>query len=134
MALFSLTDEWAIELGEDFEQRVEDGSLVFSHEDRAVWIDLFEDDRSRTDKLALLQEDVPENAQTWNFEQENLLKFGYLEYDDENDNYELTTFSIAAEEYALMTFYFDQKETLDWALKRWRSVQFENENKNDQDK
>ncbi len=127
MAIFPLTEEWTIELGEDFEQRVEDGSLIFAHQDRAIWVDLFEDDRSRDEKLALLQEDVPQNAQSWNFEQENLLKFGYLERDEENENYELTTFCVAASEYALLTFYFDDDKSLDWALKRWRSVRFQAE-------
>lgn len=125
MALFSLSDAWVIELGEDFGQHVEDGSLVLSHGDRAVWIDLFEDDKPRETKLALLQEDVPDRAQVWRFEQENLLKFGYLEHDVENENYELTTFSISETEYALMTFYFDDESSLDWAIKRWRSVRFE---------
>jgi Mg2+ and Co2+ transporter CorA len=127
MALFSVSDEWVIELGDDFEQHVEDGSLVFSNGDRAVWIDLFEDDRTREEKLALLQEDMPTGAKKWEFEQENLLKFGYLERDEENENYELTTFSISTTEYALITFYFDEEESLDWALKRWRSMSFENE-------
>lgn len=127
MALFSLSDEWVIELGEDFEQHVEDGSLVFSQGEQAVWIDLFEDDRPRAEILALLQEDMPEGAQKWEFQQENLLKFGYLERDEENDNFELTTFSISPSEYALMTFYFDDQESLAWALKCWKSVQFESE-------
>lgn len=125
MALFSLSDEWTMELGEDFEQHVEEGSLVFSSGDRAVWIDLFEDERPRAEIVALLQEDTPENAQKWEFEQENLLKFGYLERDEENENYELTTFCVSAKEYALMTFYFDEEISLDWALKRWRSVRFD---------
>lgn len=125
MALFSVSDDWTLELGEDFEQHVEDGSMVLSHDDRAIWIDLFEDERSPEEKLALLQEDVPDNATVWRFEQENLLKFGYLEHDEENENYEITTFSIAAPEYALMTFYFDAETSLDWALKCWRSVRFE---------
>ncbi len=128
MALFSLSDAWVIELGEDFERHVEDGSLVFSSGDRAVWVDLFEDDKPRAEILALLQEDTPENVQKWEFEGENLLKFGYLERDEENENFELTTFCIGAGEYALMTFYFDDEPTLDWALKRWRSVRFEIEN------
>ncbi len=127
MALFSVSDEWVIDLGEDFEQHVEDGSLVFSSGDRAVWLDLFEDDRGREEKLALLQEDIPAEAQKWEFEQENLFKFGYLERDEENENFELTTFSISATEYALITFYFDEEKSLDWALKRWRSVRFEDE-------
>lgn len=122
MALISISDGWTIELGENFAQHVEDGSLVFSNDDRAIWIDLFEDERSREEKLALLREDVPESAQIWNFEQENLFKFGYLERDEANDNYELTTFCIAAEGYALMSFYFDEEKSVDWALKRWRSV------------
>lgn len=125
MALFSLSDEWVIELGEDFESHVEDGSLVLSSGDRAVWIDLFEDDRQRSEILALLKEDVPEGAQKWEFEKENLLKFGYLERDEENENFELTTFSLASGEYALMTFYFDEESSLSWALERWRSVRFE---------
>jgi hypothetical protein len=124
MALFSLTDEWTIELGENFERRVEDGSLVFSHEDRALWIDIFDDDRDPQEKMALLQEDVPEHVNVWEFEHEGLLKFGYLEYDEENENHELTTFSVGPTSYALMTFYFDEEATLDWALKRWRSVRF----------
>ena len=125
MALFSLSDEWVIELGEDFERHVEEGSLVFSSGDRAVWIDLFEDDKPRDEILALLQEDVPERAQKWEFEQENLFKFGYLEHDEENENFELTTFCVAGGEYALMTFYFDEESSLDWALKQWRSVRFD---------
>lgn len=127
MALFSLTDEWTIELGEDFERRVEDGSLVFAHGDRAVWIDLFEDPRPVAEKLALLQEDVPEGARQWEWEQGNLLQWGYLERDEENENYELTTFSLGAPGYALMSFYFDEESALDWALKCWRSVRFEPE-------
>lgn len=125
MALFSLSDEWTIELDEDFERHVEDGSLVFSCDDRAVWIDLFEDNRPTAEILVLLQEDTPETGQQWEFEQENLLHFGYLERDEENENYELTTFCIAPTEYALMTFYFDDEKSLDWALKCWRSVRFE---------
>ncbi|RYG70707.1 hypothetical protein EON80_07165 [bacterium] len=74
--------------------------------------------------MEMLQEDVPENANVWEYEQENLLKFGYLERDEENDNFELTTFTVGPTSYALMTFYFDEEKSLDWALKRWRSVRF----------
>jgi hypothetical protein len=122
MALFSLTDEWTIEIGADFERHVEDGSLVFSSDERAIWIDIFDDDRDPTEIMALLQEDVPKNVNVWEFEQDNLLKFGYLERDEENENFELTTFSVSHTGYALMTFYFDEEKSLDWALKRWRSV------------
>lgn len=125
MALFSLADEWTIELDAEFERRVEDGSLVFSRHDRAIWVDLFEDDRPILQKLAMLRDDTPENARTWNFEEESLLKFGYLERDEENENLELTTFSVAVLGYALMTFYFDDEESLDWALGSWKSVRFE---------
>jgi hypothetical protein len=124
MALFSLTEEWTIEIGEDFDRRVEDGSLVLSHDERAIWVDIFDDDREPAEKMVLLQEDVPENANIWEYEQEGLLKFGYLERDEENENFELTTFTVGPTSYALMTFYFDEEKQLDWALKRWRSVRF----------
>ncbi|PQV63663.1 hypothetical protein B1R32_1092 [Abditibacterium utsteinense] len=125
MALFSLTDEWTIELGEEFERRVEDGSLVFSHEDRAVWVDLFEDHRPIPQKMKMLRDDAPQDAKSWTFELEGLLKFAYLERDEENENYELTSLCAVATGYALMIFYFDDDEFLAWALGCWKSVRFE---------
>lgn len=125
MALFSLADEWTIELDAEFERRVEDGSMVFVHGDHAVWIDLFEDSCSISQKMKMLREDVPQNARSWKFDQNSLTKFGYLERDEENENFELTTFSVALSGYALMTFYFDDVNSLDWALDCWKSVQFE---------
>ncbi len=125
MALFSLTDEWTIELGEDFERRVEDGSMVFVLDDRAIWIDLFEDSRTPQEKMRPLQEGSPKAAQKWEFWQDNLLKFGYLEHDEDNENFELTTFSAEKAGYALITIYFDDEKSLDWAIGCWKSLQFE---------
>ncbi len=125
MALFSLADEWTIELDAEFERRVEDGSLVFARDDRAVWIDLFEDNRSISQKMKMLRENTPQNAKSWKFAQNDLTKFGYLERDEENENSELTTFSVALPGYALMTFYFDDESSLGWALDCWKSVRFE---------
>ena len=128
MALLELTDEWTLEVGDNFAQRIEDGSLVLSDETRAIWIDVFDDDRAPDEKMALLKADAPpENAQIWEWEQDGLLKFGYFSRDEENEDesYELTTFSVSASGYVLMSFYFDDAKNLDWALKRWRSLKFE---------
>lgn len=111
-----------MEIGDDFERRIEDGSLVLSHGERAIWIDIFDDDRDPRVKMTQLREDIPREAKSWEYDQGNLLKFGYLEHDDENENFELTTFSVGPTSYALMTFYFDDEASLDWALKRLRSV------------
>jgi hypothetical protein len=54
------------------------------------------------------------------------VKFGYFERDEENEDesYELTTFSVSSSSYVLMSFYFDAEKSLDWAMKRWRSLKF----------
>ncbi len=127
MALFSLADEWTIELDAQFERRVEDGSLVFSQGDRAIWIDLFEDDSPIPQKMKRLREDTPPGAQNWEIADDALLKFAYLERDEENENFELTSFSVAQPGYALMTFYFDDETSLEWALGCWKSVRFDAE-------
>ena len=114
-----------MELDAEFERRVEDGSMVFSHQDRASWIDLFEDNRPIPQKMMMLRKDTPKDAQFWEFQNDDLLQFAYLERDEENENFELTTFSVAPAGYALMTFYFDDPSSLDWSLGCWKSVRFE---------
>lgn len=116
-----------MELDAEFERRVEDGSMVFSHGDRAIWIDLFDDNRSIPQKMNLLREDTPQEAQSWEFEGDGFLQFACLERDEDNENFELTTFSVAQPGYALMTFYFDTESSLEWALGCWKSVRFEAE-------
>ncbi|HEX9997869.1 MAG TPA: hypothetical protein VGB45_12040 [Abditibacterium sp.] len=127
MALLELTDEWTLEIGDNLTQRIEDGSLVLSDETRAVWIDIFDDDRAIDEKVSFLKEDgAPVGAQSWEWEHEGVVKFGYFARDEENEDesYELTTFSVTSSSYVLMSFYFDAEKSLDWAMKRWRSLKF----------
>lgn len=128
MPQFQLTDEWSLELGQGFASRIEEGSLVLSTPDRIIWADIFDDPRPQPEKLAFLQaDDEWHGARTWQFEQEGLLKWGYLTRDEDEGEvgWELTTFSLADASYALISFYFDEESALDWALKRWRSLRFD---------
>lgn len=128
MPSMKLTKEWSFNIDSDFQHRIEDEDLVFWRLQQTIWITIYNVDDSPKETLKLLkQESNPNPVRVFEIEEENLLKYACLTKNEDGDkNYwELTTFCVNRSSYALMSYYFDSVEMLDWALDNWKSIRFQ---------
>ena len=127
MHRIQMTNDWSFELEDDFRRRIEDGELVFWRSKQTIWCAIFGHKANAQEMLAILKEDSNPNPDLIFEElQVDVLKYAYLlsEADGAKKAWELTTFSVTASDYVLMSYYFDERFMLEWALNCWRSVAY----------
>jgi hypothetical protein len=127
MPRIQMTNDWSFDLEADFRRRIEDGNLIFWRSKQTIWCDIFEHKTNEQEMLAILKEDSnPNPEQIFEELQGDVLKYAYLlsEADGAKKAWELNTFSITSSDYVLMSYYFEGRSMLEWALGCWRSVSY----------
>ena len=129
-----LTKEWSLQLDPRFKRRTEDGALVFWAPGRTIWITVWDAKagESADQRLAWIKKEAnPAPIERFEPPHETLRRFAYLlmESDDEKGArwalYATTVSPIGS--HIWLSFYFDQKDDLEWARQTWESLEFRSE-------
>ena len=127
MATLSITADWFLELGDEFERRTEGGDVVWWSGARTVYASVFHTSNADADAaIATMLEGRKETpVQTFDRAGPDLVSHAYLlpEREDGGDYWGLNTWTAARGSVACVTFYFESLDDLPWALRAWQSVQ-----------
>lgn len=125
---FQITNEWLINLSEDFERRVEDDKLIFWKPGITVVIAAFRvpKDTGKLDLLNQVQAKIPENRiETMVSTKGEIVGLGYTQIqpeEPENERLALTTFTASDSSCLQIAFYLDNPKNLDWAKSIWKNL------------
>ena len=122
-----LTREWSFQIEDGFKRRMEDGNLGLWKPGRTIWMACYSPNEPAQTTLEWIKQEAPPNpSKTFEYDEGDLLRFGYLlpNADGERRAWELTAFTIAPGDYILTSFYFDEMNMLDWALGCWKTVRY----------
>src|SRR4051812_42442323 len=122
----SITNEWSIELGNEFRRRAESGDLMFwDGARRTVYAAVFETGTAEADEAIgrMLEGRPGEAAKTYDRVEAGLAGHAYLlpEGRDGQQYWGLNTWTAAKGSVACVTFYFEDGDELSWALQAWKS-------------
>ncbi|MDY6873080.1 MAG: hypothetical protein SVR81_03810 [Chloroflexota bacterium] len=127
---FRITQEWLIDLPEDFETRTEDDKLVFWKTGKTVIIAAFRVPEA-TGKLELLnqiQAKIPNDAlEKLVSTKGEIVGLGYTQIQKvPGEKKRLTLISFTASDTSCLqtAFYLDDPSDLDWAKSAWESIVF----------
>lgn len=127
MAL-QITNEWLIDLPEDFEKRVEEDKLVFWKTGISIIIAAFSlpDQTNKMELLNQIQQKTPEDAlETLVSTKGEIVGLGYTQLQELKGGMKrlsLTTFTASESSCLQIAFYLDDPADLDWAKSAWRSL------------
>ena len=123
-----ITNEWFIELSDEFSRRTEDQKLVLWKTGITIILAVFRLPEN-TGKLALLnqiQEKIPEDAlETMVSTKGEIVGLGYtqiLRKADEKKRLALYTFTASDKSCLQAAFYLDQPDDLQWAKSTWENI------------
>jgi hypothetical protein len=125
---FQITNEWLINLSEDFERRVEDEKLIFWKRGITIIIAVFRlpHDTGKIELLNQVQAKIPENRlETLVSTKGEIVGLGYtqIQQDQEKkDRLALTTFTASDSSCLQLAFYLDDPNDLDWAKSIWEGL------------
>ena len=129
MPRLRITDDWTIELDDAFQRRAEGGDVMFWLPPRTVYATVFpSDDVEAEEAIAQLLEDRPgEPVRTFDRLEAGLAGHAYLlpEGQGRGQYWGLNTWTAARGSVACVTFYFEDLDDLDWALRAWQTVRRE---------
>jgi len=128
-----ITNEWFIELSDEFSRRTEDQKLVLWKTGMTIILAAFHLPEN-TGKLALLnqiQEKIPEDAlETMVSTKGEIVGLGYtqiLQKPDEKNRLALYTFTASDTSCLQAAFYLDEPDDLEWAKSTWKNIIFQPE-------
>ena len=131
-----VTKEWFIDIGNDFERRVENQKLIFWKTGITIIVAGFRLPEG-TGKLELLnqvQEKLPDDAlETLVSTKGEIVGLGYTqiqEIENENSRLALTTFTASDSSCLQLAFYLDDPDDLDWAKNTWENIIYHPESEN----
>lgn len=125
---FRVTQEWIINLPEDFESRVEDGKMIFWTTGMTVIAVAFRipGDTGKIELLSQIREKMPENTlETLVSTRGEIFGLGYTQIQKrtgEKNRLALYTFTASDESCLQTAFYLDKPEDLDWAKNIWEQI------------
>jgi len=125
---FQITPEWAIDLSDDFETRIEDEKMIFWKTGITVVVAAFRlpDKTGKIDLLNKIQEKIPENSiETLVSTSGEIVGLGYTKIHkelDEKNRLSLYTFTASDTSCLQTAFYLDNPEDLNWAKSIWERV------------
>jgi hypothetical protein len=125
---FQITNEWLINLGDDFERRVEDEKLIFWKAGITVIVAAFRlpKDIGKFELLNQVQEKIPEDRlETLVSTKGEIVGLGYTQIQPQEANQErlaLTTFTASDTSCVQIAFYLDDPTDLEWAKSIWESL------------
>jgi hypothetical protein len=127
---FRITQEWLIDLPEDFETRTEEDKLVFWKTGKTVIIAAFRipDDTGKLELLNQIQAKIPDDAlEKLVSTKGEIVGLGYTQIQEvPGDKKRLTLISFTASDTSCLqtAFYLDNPEDLDWAKSAWEGIVF----------
>ena len=125
-----ITDEWIIDLSEDFQRRVEDNGLIFRKTGITVVATSYRlpEDSGKFDVLTKIQQKVPQDAlETLVSTKGKIAGLGYTHIQKlENgiNRLALVTFTVSDTSCLQVAFYLDKTDDLPWAKSVWEGVIF----------
>lgn len=125
---FQITPEWAIDLSDDFETRIEDEKMIFWKTGITVVVAAFRlpDKTGKIDLLNKIQEKIPENSiETLVSTSGEIVGLGYTKIHkelDQKNRLSLYTFTASDTSCLQTAFYLDNPEDLNWAKSIWERV------------
>ena len=125
MPAVPITNDWWLELDDEFERRTEGGDLVLWSGTRTVYASVFRDADADAAIAAMLEARKEAAVRTFDRVEANVIGHAYLlpEFDDVRGEYwGVNTWTAGRGSVACVTFYFQDLDDLDWALAGWRSV------------
>ena len=127
---FRITNEWLINIPEEFKQRVEDEKLIFWKTGTTVIAVPFRlpKDISKIELLNRIQGKLPESIlETYVSTQGDIVGLGYSQIqkiEGEKKRLSLITFTASDTSCLQTAFYFDDPSDLDWAKSVWEGIVF----------
>ncbi len=126
MARTDINCGWSLELEDGFERRTEEGDVVLWKPGRTVYAAVFDADNAHADSAIarLLKEHPTGPKRTFDRLEPGLVGHAYLlpEGDGEGTYWGLNTWAASRGSVACVTFYFDELEHAEWALKAWETL------------
>jgi hypothetical protein len=134
---FRITNEWIIDLPQDFERRVEDEKLIFWKTGITVIIAAFKlpMDTGKLELLNQIQEKTPEDVlETFVSTKGEIVGLGYTQVQAlkaDNTRLALTTFTASDTSCLQIAFYLNEAADLDWAKSVWESLVYHPEDEDE---
>lgn len=124
-----IANGWSIDLDDGFERRADGGDVMFWLPPRTVYASVFATaDVEAEAAIAKMLEGRPgEPVRTFDRLEPGLAGHAYLLAEGERPRqyWGLNTWTAARGSVACVTFYFEDLDDLDWALRAWQSVRRE---------
>jgi len=127
---FQITDEWIIDLSEDFQRRVEDNELIFWKTGVTVVATSYRlpGESGKFDLLTKIQHKIPQDAlEKLVSTKGKIAGLGYtriLKLEKGINRLALVTFTVSDTSCLQVGFYLDKPEDLPWAKSVWESIIF----------
>jgi hypothetical protein len=125
----TLSHGWTIDLADGFERRADGGEIMFWRPPRTVYATVFAtDDVEAEEAIAKMLEGRPgEPVRTFDRLEPGLAGHAYLlpEGERPSEYWGLNTWTATRGSVACVTFYFEDLDDLDWALRAWETVRCE---------
>lgn len=125
---FQITNEWLVQIPEDFEHRVERERVVFWTTGMTVAVVVFsvQEDTGKLELLNQIQEKIPEDAlEKFVSTRGEIAGLGYTriqDYQDIKNRLALVTFTASDTSCLQMAFYMDKPQDLEWAKSIWQET------------
>jgi hypothetical protein len=126
---YEMTDNWSIELKDEYKKRFEDGSLVLWRPGITSWIVVYNAKPSMTREDALKwrkQDTDKKKEQEFEVSDEKYLRWAYLLFEktEQDARWALYSFTFGKDSgHVMMATYFDDKKDLEKAKQLWMSLQ-----------
>ena len=126
---YQMTDNWSIELKDEYKKRFEDGSLVLWRPGITSWIVVYNAKPGKTREDALKwrkQESDKKKVQEFETSDAKYLRYAYLVFEktEHDERWALYSFTFGKDSgHVMMATYFDDKKDLEKAKQLWMSLQ-----------
>jgi len=133
---FRITNEWIIDLPDDFESRVEDEKLIFWKTGITVIIAAFSlpEDTGKLELLNQIQQKLPQDAlEKLVSTKGEIVGLGYTQIqklNGDNKRLSLTTFTASDTSCLQTAFYLDHPDDLAWAKGVWENLVYHPDSEN----
>src|SRR5215218_8840320 len=125
----AITNDWTIELDEAFQRRADAGEVMFWLPPRTVYATVFAtEDVEAEQAIGKMLEGRPGTpVQTFDRLEPGLAGHAYLlpEGEGKGKYWGLNTWTARRGAVACVTFYFENLDDLEWALRAWQTVKCE---------
>lgn len=128
MVRHRLTEEWELEINNLFERKKEEnGDLLYTTGDKSLRLTIWSYENEPKDLLCEEYKQTVDNANAirkFDFSDNKVTRIGYLTKEsDTNKEYNVIYgFSIVENEVILSALYFDEEESLEWAIETWKRI------------